>query len=110
MAAPSTETTDATGTTPQVTPPVTYTAWQDLKSDVKSIANQAIWNAALLYPAYMYGIDRMAFNESDSDIVAAMKLAGIVAGVTEAQKLIRRTICQAGGSPKLVHPFGVPGS
>ena len=58
----------------------------------------------------MYDLDGMLFNSGDSDITAAMKLAGLVAGLTEAQKLIRRTISQAGGSPKLVYPFGVPGS
>ena len=104
--------TSQEGNTDSTVPPKAspYTAWADLKSDGKAIMNQAVWNAALLYPAYMYDLDRKIFSERDSDLVSALKLAGIVAGVSEDQKLIRRTASQAGASPKFVHPFGVPGS
>ena len=88
--------------------PSKYTAWADLKSDGKSIMNQAVWNAALLYPAYMYDLDRYVFSERDSDLVSALKLAGVVAGVSEAQKIVRRTLSQAGAQTSIVYPFGQP--
>ena len=90
------------------TPPSKYTWYSDLQADGKSIANQDVWNAALLYPIYMYDVDQKIFNSRDGDLLSAMKLAGLVAGVTETQKLIRKTLKQAGASPKLTHPFGLP--
>ena len=107
MATPTTEAPVAPGSA-DTDVPSKYTWYADLKTDGKSIANQAVWNAALLYPMYMYDIDNKIFGTRDGDLVSAMKLAGLVAGVTEAQKLIRRTLKQAGVSPKVTHPFGVP--
>ena len=105
MAATSQEGTD--NTTPPA--PSKYTAWNDLKLDAKSVMNQAVWNAALLYPAYMHDLDSKVFSQRDGDLMSAVKLAGICAGVGEAQKLVRKTLMQAGASPKLVYPFGQPG-
>ena len=93
-------------TTNQNAAPSKYTAWSDLKSDGKAIMNQAVWNAALLYPAYMYDLDDKIFSQRDGDLISALKLAGVVAGVTEGQKLIRKTLMQAGVSQKVVYPFG----
>ena len=92
-------------------PPVAslYTFWADLKTDAKSVMNQAVWNVALLTPAYMYDLDRKVFNENDGDIVAAAKLGAIIAGMSEGTKLLRKTLVQAGISPKVTHPFGIPG-
>ena len=110
MASTSQEGNDTTTGAAATPPVVTYTAWKDLQSDGKSIMNQAVWDAALLYPMYMYGLDSKIFSQNDSDLIAALKLAGLVAGVSEAQKLVRKTLTQAGASPKLVYPFGVPGA
>ena len=76
MATPTTEapaTTDPTA----ATPPSKYTWYADLQTDGKSIANQAIWNATLLYPMYMYDVDQKIFNSRDGDLVSAMKLSKI---------------------------------
>ena len=101
----SQEGTNATGGTP---PPATspYTFLTDLKSDGKSIMNQAVWNMALLYPFYMYNLDRQYFNQYDGDVVSAAKLGGLIAGVTEGQKLLRKTLVQAGVNEKVAYPFG----
>ena len=93
---------------PPVASPCTF--WADLKTDAKTVMNQAAWNFGLLVPCYMYDLDRKVFSENDSDIVAAAKLAGVVSGMSEGTKLLRKTLVQAGVSPKVTHPFGVPGA
>ena len=50
------------------------------------------------------------FSENDGDIIAAAKLAGVVSGMSEGTKLLRKTLVQAGVSSKVTHPFGVPGA
>ena len=92
---------------PRVASP--YTFWADLKTDAKTVMNQTAWNVALLTPAYMYDLDRKVFNENGGDIVAAAKLGAIIASVSEGTKLLRKPLVQAGVSPKVTHPFGVPG-
>ena len=54
----------------------------------------------------MYDLDDKIFSQRDGDLISALKLAGVVAGVTEGQKLIRKTLMQAGVSQKVVYPFG----
>ena len=111
MASTSQEGNNTTGAgAPAAAAPTTYTAWADLQSDFRSIANQAVYDAALLYPMYMMNYDSQIFSSGDSDMMAAVKLAGLVAGVSEGQKLLRLTLTQAGVNPKIVYPFGVPGA
>ena len=87
--------------------PSKYTFMADLKSDGKTIGNQAVWNMALMVPFYMYKVDEMIFQSKDSDFVAGIKLGGLIAGVSGGQKLIRKTLVQAGVSSKVAYPFGM---
>ena len=57
----------------------------------------------------MYDLARKVFSENDGDFVAAAELAGVVLGMSEGTKLLRKTSVQAGVLPKVTHPFGLPG-
>lgn len=80
---------------------------KDLQNDYKSVLNQAVWNAALLYPFYAYDLDGKYFNRYDGDVVSAAKLAGLAAGIGEVQKLVRKNLLLMGVSNKVTHPFGM---
>lgn len=77
-----------------------------LKSDVKSVANVALWNVALLYPFYYTNMDDKVFSSYDSDIVSSAKLASVVAVLSEGSKMLRYKLKQSGVSDKIIYPFG----
>jgi hypothetical protein len=76
-----------------------------LKSDIKGIANQALYNAAFLYPFYLYRGDEYVFKSGEGDVATSLKLAGIVGVLNESTKMTRQGIAKA-GYDKLAYPFG----
>lgn len=106
MASPSRETPD--GSTPPAPPGLYTMVSNDLKHDYKSVMNQAVWNAVLLYPFYAFDVDEKIFKRGEGNVTMALKIAGLCAGMTEAQKIVRKTALQLGVNPKIVYPFGLP--
>lgn len=104
MASPSKETSSPG----QPIQPSVYSAlYRDLQNDYKSVLNQAVWNAGLLYPFYAFDLDEKIFKRNEGNLTMALKIAGLCAGVTEAQKLVRKVGMGLGLSPRIIYPFGV---
>jgi len=77
-----------------------------VKSDSRSVANSALYNFAVLYPFYHYDLDRYVFNDRDADWLTAGKTAGLIAGVSEGTKSLRKALTLSGFSDGIVYPFG----
>ena len=99
--------TSESGTPPVApqTPSYFQGVYEDLSTDIYGIGDRALWNMATLYPYFYYGVDNMIFNSRDGDLMASVKMAGLVASMNESQKLAKKILLNAGVDPKYFKPL-----